>query len=226
MSRTALNTSAEIFNRNITLAIQAGGFSTRMGQDKALLPFGGLPLIEFIANRGKTLTDDLLVTTNQVESFEFLDLPLYPDRLPQRGTLTGMHTALSAAQRPLVAVIGCDMPFFSPSLLAYQAQKMNGSDIDAVVPRSRDGLEPLHGVYRRDPCLKAIYIALEKNIHSLIGWFELLRIIEITEEQIRPYDPDSIAFMNLNTLEEYHHAEELAALDQKKNRQAHGKTSF
>jgi len=209
-----LNSSGEIFNRNITLAIQAGGFSTRMGQDKALLPFDGLPLIEFIANRGKTLTDDLFVTTNLVESFEFLNLPLYPDRLTQRGALVGMHTALSAAQRPLVAVIGCDMPFFSPSLLAYQAQWMERCDIDAVVPRSRNGLEPLHGIYRRDPCLKAIYTALEKNIHSLIGWFKLLRIIEITEEQIRPFDPDSHVFINLNTLEEYQHALELASIDQ------------
>ena len=212
-----LNCSVEILNLNITLAIQAGGFSTRMGQDKALLPFGGLPLIEFIANRGKLLTDDLLVTTNEMEPFEFLNLPLYPDRLTQRGALVGMHTALSAAKRPLVAVIGCDMPFFSPSLLAYQTHCLEGSGIDAVVPRSRDGLEPLHGVYRRDPCLKAIYTALEKNIHSLIGWFELLRIIEITEEQIRPFDPDSIAFINLNTLEEYQHAVELASTDQQGN---------
>ncbi len=114
----------EVLSRNITRAIQAGGFSKRMGQDKALLPFNGLPLIAYIAQRGKELTDDILVTTNKIESFQFLDLPLYQDLLPIRGTLVGVHTALSAASRPVVAIVGCDMPFFSPQLLAYQAQRL------------------------------------------------------------------------------------------------------
>lgn len=185
-----------------------------MGQDKALLPFTGLPLIEYIAHRGRTLTDDLLVTTNQVESFQFLNLPLCPDVSPHRGTLVGVHTALIAAKRPFVAVIGCDMPFFSPRLLAYQAQILFETGSDAVVPRSQDGIEPLHGVYRRDTCLIAIQIAFEKNIHSLIGWLKFLQVVEISEDQIHTFDPDSRAFINLNTPEEYHQAEALAIADQ------------
>lgn len=204
-----MNSVKETHSLWITLAIQAGGLSKRMGQDKALLPFAGLRLIEYIAERGKALTNDLLITTNQVEAYQFLNLPLYPDKLTQRGSLIGMHTALNAARRPLVAVIGCDMPFFSPSLLAYQAQKLKQSDSDAAVPLSRNGLEPLHGVYRREPCLKAIQIALEKNIFSLNGWLKFLQVDEITEEQIRLYDPGFRAFTNLNTVEEYQLAEEL-----------------
>jgi molybdopterin-guanine dinucleotide biosynthesis protein A len=198
-----------LFNRDITLAIQAGGFSSRMGQDKALLPFGDQPLIEFIANRARTLTDDLLITTNQVASFEFLHIPLYPDRLSVRGALVGMHTALSAAQRPIVAVIGCDMPFFSTALLALQIQYLEDKNVDGVIPHSVKGLEPLHGVYRCKPCLKAVHTALENNIHSLAGWLKLLRIVEITEDQIRSIDPDSRAFINLNTPEEYQQALEM-----------------
>lgn len=212
-----LNTGENIFNRDITLAIQAGGFSTRMGQDKALLPFEGKPLIEFIANRGKTLTDDLIVTSNQPDSFKFLNLPVYPDHLNQSGSLVGMHTALSAAKRPLVAVVGCDMPFFSPALLAYQVKCIEESGLDVVVPRSQDGLEPFHAIYRRESCLNAIYTALEKNIYSLIGWFKLMQVEEISEEQIRPFDPDSRAFINLNTPEDYQNALELVAIDQHGN---------
>lgn len=204
----------EIYKHKVTLVIQAGGFSRRMGQDKALLPFSGIPLIEYIANRGKALTDDILVTTNQAKSFEFLHLPLYPDRLSLRGALVGMHTALSAAQRPLVAVIGCDMPFFSPELLAFQVHQFDGKEIDAVIPRSCGGLEPLHGVYRREPCLDAIQLALERKTYSLKSWLGLLRFREIPEEQIRPFDPDSRVFINLNTLEDYHQAEALVATDQ------------
>ena len=197
-------------NSDLSLSIQAGGFSKRMGQDKALLPFCGLPMIEFIARRGKELTDDIFVTSNQAESLKFLNLPVYSDRLSLRGTLVGMHTALSESKRPFVAVIGCDMPFFSPSLLAYQAQCLEDGSVDAVVPCSKDGLEPLHGVYRREPCLNAVHTALEKNIHSLIGWLNLLHVMELTELQSRPFDPNSNVFINLNTPEEYQRAEKLA----------------
>lgn len=217
MNHEVLKTNGDFLSRNITLAIQAGGFSKRMGQDKALLPFNGLPLIEYIVHRGKQLTDDILVTTNKIESFQFLHLPLYPDLLSQRGTLVGVHTALSAAKRPFVAVVGCDMPFFSPQLLAYQAQILFDTGVDAVVPRSVDGLEPMHAMYRRDTCLVAIQTSFEKNLHSLIGWLKLLQVVEITEDQIRPIDPEMRAFTNLNTPEEYHQAEALVARNQQSN---------
>ncbi|MHB8088328.1 MAG: molybdenum cofactor guanylyltransferase [Anaerolineaceae bacterium] len=195
--------------KNLTLVIQAGGFSKRMGQDKALLIFNHQPLIAYIADRGRLLTDDLFVTTNQIESYRFLNLPLYPDLLPLRGTLVGMHTALSASTKPFVAVVGCDMPFFNPQLLAYEAQLLEECGMDAVVPRSREGLEPLHAVYRREICLAAVKNSLEMDVLSLIGWLKLLKVLEITEDQIKLYDPNSRAFINLNTPEEFQQAEKL-----------------
>ena len=205
------------YQPKVTLAIQAGGSSSRMGQNKALLPFGGVPLIEFIVKRGKSLTNDILITTNEVEAFGFLQLPLYPDRLSLRGALVGMYTALNAAQRPMVAVIGCDMPFFSPELLAFQVRQFDGKEIDAVIPRSRGGLEPLHGVYRREPCLPAIQRALENETYSLMSWLALLRVQEIADEQIHPFDRDSRVFINLNTPEEYNQAETLIHTDQQRH---------
>ncbi len=85
------------------------------------------------------------------------------------------------------------------------------------MPRNLDVLEPMHGVYWRDTCLAAIQTALEKNLHSLIGWLKLLQVIEITEDQIRPFDPGLRAFTNLNTAEEYHQAEASAFADQQEN---------
>jgi len=212
--------------RNLALAIQAGGFSLRMGRDKALLPFGGQPLIQHIANRGKSLTNDVLVTTNQVEVYRFLGLPLYPDHLVERGALIGMHTALTAAKRPLVAVIGCDMPFFSPRLLACQARLLIKSRKEAVVPRSREGLEPLHGVYRREPCLRAVHEALELGIRSLGGWLKLLRALEIPEAQIRRLEPDSRIFLNVNTPEDYEQVKALADVSPPPGPRPHSEVSW
>ena len=76
-----------------------------------------------------------------------------------------------------------------------------------------DGLEPLHGVYRREPCLVAAINALETNIHSLMGWLKHLKMAELDEEQIRTFDSTLQAFVNLNTPDDYHHALDLAALD-------------
>lgn len=199
--------------QNLSLAIQAGGFSKRMGQDKALLEFNHQPLITYIANRARLLTDDLFVTTNQIESYRFLDLPLFSDRLPLRGTLVGMHTALSSSTKPFVAVIGCDMPFFSPQLLDHAAQLLEESGMDAAVPCSRNGLEPLHAVYKRETCLAAVIKSLEMDVLSLIGWLKLLRVLEISEAQIKLYDSNSRIFINVNTPDEFKKAEELLMSD-------------
>ncbi len=85
----------------LTVAIQAGGESRRMGQDKALLPFLGQPLIVRVIERLKLLADEILVTTNHPQAYQFLGLPLYPDQQPGRGALGGLYTALNAASHPL-----------------------------------------------------------------------------------------------------------------------------
>ena len=102
----------------LTVVIQAGGESRRMGQDKALIPFLGDHLIQRVRGRVAPLADELLVTTNQPQGYRFLGLPLFPDLIPGRGALGGLYTALSAASQPLVAVVACDMPFVNAEMLA------------------------------------------------------------------------------------------------------------
>ncbi len=106
-----------------SLVIQAGGQSRRMGQDKALLPFLGQPLIQRGITRLSHLADEVLVTTNHPENYSFVGLPLYPDIIPDRGALSGLYTALHAAHYDTVMVVACDMPFVSPALLGAQADK-------------------------------------------------------------------------------------------------------
>ena len=70
-----------------SIVIQAGGQSSRMGQDKALLPFLGEPLIQRVLDRVRPIADEILVTTNQPDSYQFLDVPLYTDVTPGRGAV-------------------------------------------------------------------------------------------------------------------------------------------
>ncbi|NUQ60424.1 MAG: NTP transferase domain-containing protein [Anaerolineales bacterium] len=66
----------------LSVIIQAGGMSTRMGEDKALKPFLGKPLIERVIERLSPIADELIVTTNRPADYEFLKTRLMPDLKP------------------------------------------------------------------------------------------------------------------------------------------------
>jgi molybdopterin-guanine dinucleotide biosynthesis protein A len=194
----------------LTIVIQAGGQSRRMGQDKALLPFMGQPLIKRIVNRLTPIADEVIITTNHPEVYSFLGLPLFMDIRPDHGALGGLYTALVNARHPSVAVIACDMPFASPDLVAFQTQLLDKEAADVVIPLNRYGYEPLHAVYRRDTCLPAVEWALNNDQWKLISWFSKVKIRTLSPEECQRYDPQGLAFSNVNTPQELAKAEELA----------------
>jgi len=193
----------------LTIVIQAGGESRRMGEDKARLNFRGQPLIVRVTERVARLADEILVTTNQPEAYSFLHIPCVPDLLPGHGALGGLFTALSAAQNTLVAVIACDMPFVSPELLAFQQEVLITTPSDAVIPRTTEGLEPFHAIYRKATCLPLVQAALKKGQRRVDSWLAQADIRYLTPEEIARHDPYGLAFMNINT------PEDLAAAIQK-----------
>ncbi len=194
----------------MSLVIQAGGVSRRMGQNKALMPFLGQPLIARVIGRLVHLAGEVLVTTNQPAGLEFLDLPLMPDVLPGMGALGGLYTALTAARLPVVALVACDMPFVNPELLAAQRKLLLESDADVVIPRTKFGYEPLHAVYRRETCLGPVRASLDAGRLRMDSWFDQVRLRVMGPEEVRLYDPEMRAFLNVNTPEEFAQAEALA----------------
>ena len=194
----------------MTLAVQAGGESRRMGQDKGLVPLLGQPLVTRAIERLGWLAEEVLVTTNQPEAYRFLGIPLYPDLIPGVGALSGLYTALSAARNPLVAVVACDMPFASPDLLSFARDRLLAEDADVSVPHSAEGYEPFHAVYRRETCLPAVKNALDAGERRLISWFKDVKVAVLQPDEIARYDPQGLAFWNLNTPDELRQAEEIA----------------
>jgi molybdopterin-guanine dinucleotide biosynthesis protein A len=194
----------------LSIAIQAGGESSRMGHDKGLVPFLGEPLIRRVLDRVASLAAEIVVTTNAPEEYRFLSLPLFLDIFPGRGALGGLYTALEAARGPLVAVVACDMPFANPDLLALARDRLVEENLDAVIPRTEHGMEPFHAVYRRETCLPAVKSALEAGKWRLISWLPDVRMATIEPQEIRQYDPAGLAFLNLNTPEDLRAAERLA----------------
>lgn len=195
---------------SLSIVIQAGGESLRMGTNKALLPFLGRPLIERVIERVRPLADELLVTTNQPEQFTFLNLPLFSDPIPVQGALAGLQTALSAASLKYTGVVACDMPFVSKDLLKFQLTMLIEGDYDLVVPLTDQGHEPFHAVYRREPCLRAVSNALAVGKKRMISWFDQVKVRELSVAEIKPIDPLGYAFINVNTPEEFTAIEQLA----------------
>ncbi len=194
----------------LTLVIQAGGESRRMGRDKALVPFLGQTLIERVLGRVAHLADEILVTTNKPEDYAFLGLPLVKDVIPGRGALGGLYTALSAAHQPLVAVVACDMPFVSAELLAFERDELLRAGYDAVIPRTAEGTEPFHAVYDRDACLPAIYAAIQADRWRVDAWYRQVNLRLLSPAEVHPYDPQGLAFWNVNTPQDLAQAEQLA----------------
>lgn len=198
----------------VTLVIQAGGKSSRMGVNKALLPFQGELLIGRVYRRLASLVNEVLIAVNQTTGFEFLGLPLITDLYPDKGVLSGLFTGLRAARGSLVAVVGCDMPFVNPTLLRAELDLLDRTEADAVIPLSDAGLEPLHAVYRRETCLPAIYKSLMANQLRLVSWLPDVKVQEMPLDEVKVYDPELHAFFNLNTPDDFKKAETMARFEE------------
>lgn len=195
---------------NVSIAVQAGGQSTRMGEDKSLKPFLGEPLIQRVVNRLAPVADEILVTTNRPEKHTFLNTRLVTDLRPGRGALGGLYTAIFSANFPLVGVAACDMPFASKNFFEGAARLMKETEADVVIAKSTEGYEPLHALYRRETCLPAIESALDAEQWKVIAWFPQVNVHVLTENELKELDPLGLCFWNVNTPEEFAQAEEIA----------------
>lgn len=191
----------------ISIVIQAGGRSSRMGQDKGLVPLAGKPMVEHVLERVRGLGDEILLTTNFPEPYAYLNLRMASDEEPGAGALPGMLTALHAAAYPHVLIVACDMPFLNRDLLQYQLSLAEQADV--VVPFWEENVQPMHGVYGRERCLAAVEKALERGRRRLISFYDDLHVLTIPPDTIRQYDPAGLTFFNANTPEELAQAENL-----------------
>ena len=195
----------------LTICIQAGGQSSRMGEDKALKTFLGRPLVQRVIERLSPIADEIIVTTNRPSDYAFLDLRLIPDLKPGRGALGGLYTAIASAVHPIVAVVACDMPFASAKIIEAASRLLVEEEADVVIPKGDEGYEPLHAVYRRDTCLPAIESAIEADQWKVVAWFPQVKVRVLTPDEIKSFDSDGLAFWNVNTPEEFAKAESLAS---------------
>lgn len=183
-----------------TCGILAGGSSSRMGRNKALLEFRGAPLIHRQMDLLSPLFEELIIGANDPAPYARFGIRVVPDLLSERSALTGLHALLKAAGRPRVFVIACDMPFPNPALIESLLEVPGNADI--VVPESDRGLEPLHAVYART-CIPAIETAAQRGAWKVSEFFPTVRVevrrIRDADWLVEGHSP----FLNANTPEEW-----------------------
>lgn len=161
-----------------SVAVLAGGTSSRMGQDKSLVRIGGEPLISLIVRQLRRRFDEILIGSNEPAKYAFLGCRTISDERAGQGPLRGIVSVVEAAQRERVFVVACDIPVID--LATVERLIVLAEQYDCVIPVSPTGREPLFAVYRKSaaPAMHAALDAGERRISAIFprvrtGFYDL-----------------------------------------------------
>lgn len=198
--------------REVMGVVLAGGMSQRMGRSKAALLIGGEPLVRRVVRRLRLSVPHVVVVGPDELAALVPDTRIVQDVPLHRGQgpLAGLEAALNAIETPYACVVACDMPFVAPALVRAMVA-LAGADPsdDALVLRTRHGLEPLHAMYSR-ACLPIVTRQLDAGERSLQRLLSHLRVGEVPAELVNRYDPNGHSAFNANSPEEWEYALALA----------------
>jgi len=122
--------------------VLVGGRSSRMGRDKAMLPFRGATLAQWIAKQVAEAAGSAMLVGNASTGIA--------DLYPSEGPVGGILTALAHSDADWNLIVACDMPQADAPFLRRLLDAARERDADALLPRGPSGmLEPLCAVYHR-----------------------------------------------------------------------------
>lgn len=173
--------------------ILTGGRSSRMGADKALLPWRNTTMVEYAAQIMGSVADSVTLI-GEPERYRSLDLPCIADLRRGLGPLSGLETALSVAQTGWSVILPCDMPSIDATVLSMLCDSAGQSGSKTVLLRDSDGVvHPLCGLYRRD-CLPEVRRALDTG---------QLRLMDVVARLHPAYVDIAFSVLNINTPEQW-----------------------
>jgi molybdopterin-guanine dinucleotide biosynthesis protein A len=184
--------------------VLAGGLSSRMGREKALLEISGTTLVVRAARLVASVCGSATIV-GALEYYARFGFPTVPDDQPRLGPLGGILTSLARSETPWNLVVACDLPYLHSGWLRFLVDRAFHSNARVVLPESIGGPEPLCAVYHREAA-GPIRAAIERGILKVTGAFEGLPVERVAPSEIQPFDPRGLLFLNLNTPEEYERA--------------------
>ena len=183
--------------------VLAGGKSARMGQDKALMKFGGRTLLTHALQLVTTAAGSARIVGSAAKFAAFG--PVIEDIYSGQGPLAGIHAALVGTSTELNLIVAVDMPFVEPELLSYLVAQARRTPALVVVPASGGGLQPLCAVYRQAlaEVAERSLRAGENKIDRLFSQVET-QVIEQKDLERNGFTEEM--FRNLNTEQDWQEA--------------------
>lgn len=186
--------------------VLAGGQSRRFeGGRKALATVDGRSLLERVVDVADAVTDYptilAVATDDQRDAYaDALDVPVrfVTDKPDEAGPLAGLGSAVEAAAAAWLLVLGCDMPLVERRAIVWLGARR--VDADAVVPRTDDGIHPLHAWYRRDALTAAL--RSDQADGSLHGLLDRLSTTVVRAQEAPDAVPLERSVANVNTRED------------------------
>ncbi|MEF2968231.1 molybdenum cofactor guanylyltransferase [Paenibacillus sp. M1] len=209
---------------DITAIVLAGGRSSRMGRNKALLPLNGVPVIERLIREMESVAGEVIIAGGgQPEAYRYLEKNVIGDLFPETGPMAGLHAGLTEAKTAWSLAVACDMPFAGQAVFAQLAERAlkaeqdgwNGTEagpgkrFEAVIPTVEGRRQPLLAAYRRS-VLPGLENELREGNFKLTRWAEGLRA-EIVDGAVLAgaagVREEDLPF-NMNRPEDYRRAQE------------------
>lgn len=183
--------------QQITGIVLAGGKSSRMGSDKALLPIDGIPMLRLVCDRALTVCDRVYIVTPWQERYQDL-VPncqfireVQPQGEDDSAPILGFAQGLAQVNSDWALLLACDLPRLPAQVLLEWAKQLNNSSAIAFLPCYATLWQPLCGFYRRD-CLKALTEFINTGGRSFQHWLKQQPVQELTV-------PDPQMLFNCNT---------------------------
>lgn len=205
--------------------ILAGGDSSRIGENKALLKIQGKTLIELIVDKLSTISSKIYIVTHDKDEYYFLknvevveDYPVIKNEKPvisdnsafsllnlnsydkPRNILNAIYTGLDQSEYEYNFVCACDMPNLNLNLINYMYSLK--AQYDIVIPAIENKPITLHTFYRKNN-LEVMKKVLDKGNKQVKRIFRDLNVKYIPEEALRSEDPDLKAFFHIKTPLDY-----------------------
>lgn len=185
--------------------ILAGGDSTRMGRDKALLELAGVPMIFRILRLVASVVGEEPTIVGTVRAYPGLGLSTMEDDWPGSGPLGGIATALRASEAQWNLVVACDLPYLTKPWLDFIVARAGKSQADAVLPMNFNGAEPLCAMYHKR-CKAILCSALQIGTRKVTEGLANVRLETIEPAQWQAFDSDGLLFRNMNSPADYEEA--------------------
>lgn len=185
-----------IASQKITAIILAGGASSRMGSDKALLEWRDHPFIVHIIESLRTQADDIVINTNSPRDFAQFNLPTISDAgTDRRGPLAGILAAMNYSTTPWTLVVPCDNPLLSTRLVARLAVALEQEQSDLAFAYSNDDNHYLYALMRTE-LRDSLMTFLSGNDYAVRRWYSTLHVSRVD------FSDQPECFRNINSADD------------------------